>query len=255
MAQLAASATERAKQDSVASGEDIQTSSTTRERDKQVRLEGAEPERHPCQKGVGAMQVKKQDIPKSANTVVCPMMAQSRAGPKESPIQCKWFLGCPCIRHKMRTETSRQAKMARDQKKRAESQADEPERQARAAGPRRVAHEEDAVPCGEPGGLLDLLHGGSIVGIGVVDELLAGGPKNRRNRATRRFCRPSGTTQRNMVVNASASPADGRNRKLSEIDARLSSESIGACHDGYSTFRQDRTRRQRARSPSLPGNF
>jgi len=124
--------------------------------------------------------------------------------------------------------------------KRPDPQADESKRQHERQRPRRIAHEKDAVPFVEAGGLLNPLHCGRIVRIAVVNQLLAGGPKT--NEIARR-CNFAGQRHdaKEHGCEGKREPGHGRDRKLGEIDARLCLGSNGACHDRYSTFCLDRS--------------
>jgi hypothetical protein len=133
------------------------------------------------------------------------------------------------------------------------AQTHEAEREYDWQGIRGVAHEKYTISFGEARGLLNLLHGGSVVRVRVVDELLACGPKTDEIARCRDFS-GEGDNAKEHGGECKREPGNGRNRELDEVDWRLRPWKVGACHEGYSTFRSG-GRRGALQAESLDGNF
>ena len=103
------------------------------------------------------------------------MVRQIKAGVKASPSQWRRFGGDPYNWRTMRTERSRQPRSSRDQRIAGHAQAEKTERVGERQRPGRVAHDENGANV-KARGVFQRRDGVAVVGIGVVDKLVACGP-------------------------------------------------------------------------------
>ena len=231
-------ASRRAGQYPIAPGNHDPRKQHDAESQKQVRFQRAEREGDSGHKGASAMQIEKQYVPQQREERSLPhrQAEYSRCERNSEPGQ---IIPGAAVHPPENADRNQQAReQGQGPQKRSGAQADQPQRQRQRQTPGQVPHIKCARFCGKPRGALDPHHGNLIVGIGVMDELLAGGPIDNEIALARHIGQRHHAEEQNGEHEHE--PDDACHQQFCDIGLCLSRGTFRlADHEGHSTRVED----------------
>lgn len=204
------------------------------ERQQQMGLEGAKPERGSGVEGVGAVEAEKKDQAEEREErgLAHGEADDGRGEGEAEPVDSIWGRAVELMEDADGDEQAGEEQEGPEDS--GEAQAKEAEGVGDRKSPRRVAHDENGVRV-KAGGVLDGPDGVAVVGIVVVNELEAGSPV-RKEVATGSQFASNGESKDVEDGDGEGQAGGSGDRDLSEVAAAMCWRKIQlAGHGGYST--------------------